>query len=66
MNKSGVNFALYLISEIGNNDVKMHQNRQEGADACLGLFVILYRQTGSAIPLTTTSCLSLTQFGNSL
>lgn len=44
MNKPGVNFNLYLISEFRKNDVEMYQDRQEGADACLGLFMILHRQ----------------------
>lgn len=71
MNKPVVNFTLYLVSEFRKNDAEMHQDRQESADACLGLFVILYRQRHSLNRLGQTShnnilSLSLTQFVISL
>lgn len=70
-NKSGVDFTLYLIFDFRNNDVEMHQDRQEGADACLGLFVILYRQRNlfnrlSHFTHNNILSLSLTQFVISL
>lgn len=70
-NKSGVNFTLYLIFDFRNNDVEMYQDRQEGADACLGLFGILHRQRNlfnrlSPFPHDNILSLPLTQFVISL